>query len=205
MRGTATVRAVLAKRPCRERELFLAVVGTMLPQPSDAIVVLCGEDATVRLEAGFQAFRLGYAPRLVLTGGLHDPPARHSAVALGPLLLAKGVAPDRLIVETGSQETRGQATHLCAMAAVNAWTSLLLVASAYHLPRAFLTFTQAFRSTAVRLTPVAAVSAWWDAPAGLTETRAQLFAAELAKIDAYHAVGHVASYAEGLARLRGTP
>jgi hypothetical protein len=66
---------------------------------------------------------------------------------------------------------------------------LVLVTSAYHQLRAFLTFVRVFRGTAVRI---------WNAPA---PSEWGHLVDEARKIAAYQRKGHVASYAEGLAYL----
>ena len=103
------------------RDALLAMVYTAMPLTSDAIVVLCGEDATARLATGVEWLRQGAAPRIVLSGGLHTPPRVLSAESLAPDLLAMGVSPDRVIVETASTNTREQAIHVMAMAQENQW------------------------------------------------------------------------------------
>lgn len=182
---------------------YLAALFTAPLLPADAIVVLCGEDADARAAVALELFAQGAAPVIVCAGGLSDPPRRRDARHVSTRLLAEGVAPDRLIVETGSTNTHEQAVHVVEMAVANDWKRLIVVASGYHLPRAFLTFVKAVGDRAIRLVPMAPTQlSWWDCPPGMTETRLALLATDLAKVDEYAA--DVATVAEGLAYLQRT-
>lgn len=188
------------------RDALLAMVYTAMPLTSDAIVVLCGEDATARLATGVEWLRQGAAPRIVLSGGLHTPPRVLSAESLAPDLLAMGVSPDRVIVETASTNTREQAIHVMAMAQENRWRRVMIVASPYHLPRAFLTFLAAvprIRSVPqVQIVPIAAaVPRWFAPPPGGIAHRSNLYAQELKKIEQYQRTGDCATYAQGMKYL----
>ena len=65
----------------------------------------------------------------------------------------------------------------------------MIVTSAYHQLRAFLTFVKVFEGTSTRLWNCSAPSAW------------EKFDEELRKIVQYQLKGHVASYAHGLEHL----
>ncbi len=187
-----------------DRELFLAMLysGPMLR--ADAIVCLAGEDAEPRLEVALQLFKEGGAPTIVLSGGRYEPPSIQSASALYPMLLAKGVNSDRIVVESESQNTHEQAVHVIDDAIARGWRSLFLVASSYHLPRATLSFVAEIlhREADIRLLPFpCSQSPWTGRPDGVTRKRRDLFAAELHKAEAYRSLGHVASYTDGIAHL----
>ena len=185
------------------KDVLLALVYTAMPLNSDAVVVLCGEDAEARLATGVEWLRQGAAPRIVLSGGRHEPPCILSAESLAPELLSQGVSPDRVIVETQSTNTREQATNVLAMAAANGWKRLIILASPYHLPRAFLTFLAAVTRKRgvpqVQLVPIAAaVPRWFEAPPGGASNRADLYTQELMKIAQHQATGDCATYAHGV-------
>lgn len=180
--------------------LFLAQLYTQRPQQADAIIVLCGEDGQLRAEAGLALFKLRTAPTLVLSGGRHEPPAILGADHLARYVLGEGVAPNALVVEGQSQNTREQAA--CVGTLEAGAKSLLLVASAYHLPRAFLTFLSASLQGDPRLIPVAANAPWHEPPPGLDRTRADLWHVELTKITEYQQRGDCASWEDGLAYLK---
>jgi hypothetical protein len=186
---------------------FLAMLYTCPPAASDAIVVLCGEDGMPRYRTAFHAFKMGLAPVIVLSGGKHDDShidAKHAELAL--IGSPYGVSPDKLITESASQNTHEQAVNVIEMAQDKGWTKLLLIASAYHLPRAFLTFIHTLAiegANLIRVVPVAAASTSWQCPPdGLELSRERLFQGEDDKIAQYQQAGHVASYASGIAYLK---
>lgn len=188
------------------REEFLVRLFTGPLLTGDAIVVLAGEDADARLTIGAQLFRQGAAALLVLSGGRKELPRHRPAADLVGPLLGMGVAPERIVLESASQNTHEQAVHVLALAAERGWRRLLLVASSYHLPRAFLTFLATLRATgrheAVRLVPVAASQSPWDGcPPGCTSSRAVLLAEETIRLREYQAMGHCATEEEGTAYL----
>lgn len=167
-------------------------------------MVLSG-DGTVRADTACQLFAQGGAPLIVCSGGVDNPPHSLTARDLKTKLIEKGVAPGRILLENESTNTREQANNVVDMAVENEWKRLLIVASPYHVYRAFLTFLKALQEkslTDVHLVPVAASQAkWWDTPEGTGWTRMDLLEGEFSKIDAYRKKGHVASYADGLAYL----
>ncbi len=207
-----------------DRAAFLAQLYTQPLLRGDAIIVLCGEDAEDRVAFAAQLFKSGAAERIVLSGGRHEPPSILGAEqAMGPLL-GLGIAPERIILETMSQNTREQAEQILTLAEAEGWRRILLVASGYHLARAFLTFVAALQVHIPRLpesatgeekadaflnglrlhvVPVAASqSPWSKTPPGVDRTRAELFHVESVKITEYGATGDCASYADGLAYLQ---
>jgi uncharacterized SAM-binding protein YcdF (DUF218 family) len=193
-------------RNAEARDALLAMVFTAMPLTSDAIVVLCGEDATARLATGVEWLRQGAAPRIVLSGGAHTPPRVISAESLAPELLSMGVSPDRVIVETASANTREQAINVMAMAKENAWKRVIVIASPYHLPRAFLTFLAAVprirNIPQVQIVPLAAaVPQWFAPPPGGGLRRSELYAQELQKIEQHQRTGDCATYAQGVKYL----
>lgn len=186
----------------RERFLALLLTGPLLK--ADAIVVLCGEDVVPRADIALQLWKQGAAPGIVFSGGKQDPPRWVGAEAMRLDFLGRGVAPDRIMVEDVSQNTREQAINVVAMAIEKEWKRLLLVASGYHLPRAFLTFLRALEDVdateTIRLVPVpASQSAWRLPPDGMEESRFALLDAEFAKVEEY--ILDVARYRHGIEYL----
>jgi uncharacterized SAM-binding protein YcdF (DUF218 family) len=170
----------------------------------DAIIVPTG-DGTTRLGAAFQLVKMGYAPFVVISGGLDRPPYSLTADALARVLLGMGLAHDRVLLESESQNTREQAVNVIALAQSEQWSRLLLVANAYHLPRVFLTFLKAVQeaglSDKVRLVPVVADAPWDECPAGREVSRYNLLSEEVLRIEEYAALGHCASCEDGFAAL----
>ena len=185
----------------------LAFVAVMANQPklrADAVVVLSG-DGEARVDMALNVFTEGGAPLIVLSGGLDAPPFSLTAQALARNAIEKGIAPDRLVLEADSGNTRQQAVNVVAMAMDRGWTKLLLVASHYHSFRAFLTFVRALRDAGqletIRVMPATADHVSWFklAPVGMSESRRSLLDSEFQKIEEY--ANDVATYAEGLAYL----
>ena len=185
-----------------DRERFLAAVYTGPLLRADAIVVLCGEDAAERANAAAELFRQGAAERIICTGGLHDGVRCVDAEHVSGLLMgAHAISPDRITVEFASLNTHEQAEHVIEMAVTNEWKSLLLVASAYHLPRAVLTFIESIGGRDIRVVGVpAAQLSWFTPPPGMTQTRLELLGVDLAKVEEY--AEHCATWTEGLDHLK---
>lgn len=191
-----------------EREQFSYVLSHGPIYRSDAIVVLMGEDALPRLGTAVDMLQQSVSDvPLVLTGALHEPPRLVGAEHGAAKALGLGVAPDRVLVEPRAKNTHEQAVEVLKLAVANEWKRLALVASPYHLPRAFLTFLREVERCGLydglHLVPVpAAACPWWQAPAGMQMRRVDLLPVEYEKIVLYRTQGHVASYADGLAYLR---
>lgn len=186
-----------------DRERFCHRLFTGYLRRADALVVLAGEDAGPRLTMAETLWKGGGAQAIVLTGGKHQLPRWTGADALHVALLEHGVAPDRIYVDTSSQHTRHQALFLAGLVEQQEWTSLLLVVSAYHAPRAFLTVLKALQEgemdRAVRLSVIAPECHGSECPQGMATTREDLFAIEMEKIRDYG--HHVATFADGLRHL----
>jgi uncharacterized SAM-binding protein YcdF (DUF218 family) len=188
------------------REKFNAVLtnGPMLR--ADAIIVLCGEDCTPRLQVAHGLFMQSAAPVVVLTGGRDDAPRWTGAARAATELWGLGVAPDRIKLDGESLNTWEQAQAVAGMVREKQWGRILLVASAYHMPRAFLTFLRAMQHAEceyrVQMIPVSVSHVSWNAPpAGMDTPRLSLLSEEYDKIDNYGASGYVATYEEGLEYL----
>lgn len=187
-----------------DREKFCTLLANGPLMSADAIVVLAGEDGVARAKTAVELFRQGAAPVVVLTGGLSDE-CRLSAEDLIPDVLGGGVAPDRVFTDTTATNTHEQAEKVAALCAEHNWRRVLLVVSAYHMPRAFLTCLNSLQAAesddVVRLVAVpCAHTPWWGKPPGAQANRVDLLDAEMVKCETYTA--HVASWADGLAYLR---
>ncbi len=189
-----------------DREAFLSVCSQRAAAPGDVLVVLCGEDCRPRLEACYAMFKMGWAPQVLLTGGLDDGARRMGAERARSVLLGMGIAPERILVETRSLNTREQAVECLQLALLSNWTRLVLVASAYHMPRAFLTFLAALqsqgRTESLQLIPAYVSMAWHEPPSEMETPRLDLLDGELEKCVEYAVQGHVASYHDGIEYLK---
>jgi uncharacterized SAM-binding protein YcdF (DUF218 family) len=126
----------------------------------DAVVVLGGytdpgasrrhgtvefTDAVDRLLRGFELSRAGKARFLVLSGGILGarPGDTSEAEWAGGKLREWGIPADRIVEETRSRNTRENAVETARIVRERGWTSLLLVTSAMHAPRALASFRAA--------------------------------------------------------------
>ncbi|KKL88246.1 hypothetical protein LCGC14_1926640 [marine sediment metagenome] len=187
------------------REKFLAVLANGPLLKADAIVVLLGEDSNERIDVAVELMASGAGPELFLSGGIEDPPRRRSAKAMTPKLLGRGVAPMAVYADNEAMNTHEQAVNFVAHALEKGWKRALLVASPYHMPRAFLTVLKAIMEAEatklLHIIPVTAAQAlWWSCPDGMTDTRLDLYSVEMGKIKEYRE--HVASWNEGLDYLK---
>lgn len=181
--------------------LYLAQLYTGPLLEADAIVVLAGEDAESRCATALQLFKQGAARTILCAGGVSNPPTVLDADACAKWLLGEGVPPSAIETEGESRNTHQQAVNVLGVAAFRDWHRLLLVASAYHVPRAYLTFVAALGSSDIHVVPMADYAAWSGSPPGHDRTRAELFHVESVKIAEYQAVGHCATYEQGIAYL----
>jgi uncharacterized SAM-binding protein YcdF (DUF218 family) len=154
-----------------------------------------GHDALPRLATAAQLMLSGDVREFVVSGGRHDPPEYTGAAHAHRAMLGIGLSvdPDKLTVESESQNTHEQAVNVIGMALKKNWRNLLLVASPYHIPRAMLTFIQELveqdATEKIRLIPVpASATRWSDSPDGMAKTRMQLIHDEFRKIDEYNEV-----------------
>lgn len=188
---------------------FTAALYNLPLLEADAIAVFCGEDCLPRLQVATQLFAGHRNERTVvaLFGGLSAPPRIRNAEWAAAQLMGLGVSFDRIKAETASQHTRDQSVALAKAATEEQWSRVLLVASAYHMPRAYLTALKALAEAGitdkVHLVPVAASQVpWFQPPEGADVDRMSLYGREVEKLTTYTAMGHCATAAEGLAYLR---
>jgi uncharacterized SAM-binding protein YcdF (DUF218 family) len=176
-----------------DRERFLVTLAYQRPSHADVIVCLAGEDGENRAFDAAELFKAGKAPGILVTGGRHEG-AHMGAAALKTLILGRGIAHDRIVVDDVPQNTREQAVETVALALVKGWKRLILCASTYHQPRAFLTFLRALQEAKQDETICIA-----HYPVRGADDFDGRLARDIAKIEAYG--DHCASYADGLAAL----
>ena len=185
--------------PFTERETFTAMLAAQPRLPGDAIVLLTG-DGLSRVPTACDLIALYHAaPTMIVSGGVDAPPYALHARELRAACIERGIAPTRVIAETGSQNTAESARACVAFAREEGHARILLVTSAYHMPRAVLSFVAALGPAGfewMRIVPIPVVQPWFDA-----EQRHHRLADEAAKVARYQASGDVASYADGIAYL----
>ena len=178
---------------------FLTMLASLPLVRADAIVLLTGDGVT-RCDTALELLARQAAPTLLVSGGVNAPPYAVDAQTVRRHLIERGVNPSILLEpEMDSTNTRASAVNVCAIATLYKWRSILLVTSAYHMPRAVLSFVAAMQAQGAFLPiiPVAVSQPWYDAT-----DRLALLDGEFAKIDEYQSRGDVASYADGIAYLK---
>lgn len=102
-------------------------------------------DGVERLLRSFELLQSGQARNVVLSGGfLHSRPGDKSEAELLARELEKwGIEPERIVVEGKSLNTRENAVETARIVAERRWSRLLLVTSAWHMPRALGCFHRA--------------------------------------------------------------
>jgi uncharacterized SAM-binding protein YcdF (DUF218 family) len=95
-------------------------------------------DNVERLLVTYDLLRTNRVRHAILSGGALDPavPSLVEADLLARQLVDWGIAPDRLVIEPHSRNTHENAVESKRIAGENGWTRLLVVTSAYHMPRA---------------------------------------------------------------------
>jgi uncharacterized SAM-binding protein YcdF (DUF218 family) len=126
---------------------------------ADAIVVLGGtvgrktgwaaeaeEVHGARAQLAARLFRAGRAPTIVATGSAYvatDGARRSEALDLRDVLVGMGVPPAAVLLDDTAANTAGNAVGAARLLPRGADTSILLVTSAWHMPRALAAFRRA--------------------------------------------------------------
>ncbi len=136
-------------------------------QPSDAIVVISGDEAQARLREGVRLYRDGWAPTIIFSGAARSGD-RSNAEAMRSMAIADGVPPTSILVDEVGVDTYGNALETRALMLAHGLRSAILVTSPYHLHRAALTFEAVYRGTGIQLIGRSAPdgdwrkTSWWQ-------------------------------------------
>ena len=140
-------------------ERAAALTPTEIPN-ADAVVVLGGglrpalapragvevAEGGDRLLTGLRLMRANKAPLLLTSGGqvsfTAGDPAPAEAKSARLLAIELGLPPSRIVINPGSRTTAEEARDIGTMARERGWTRVLLVTSAFHMPRSLATFRQ---------------------------------------------------------------
>jgi uncharacterized SAM-binding protein YcdF (DUF218 family) len=119
-------------------DAVLLLGGLLDAQATESSGVPNYTEAVERLLRTFELLREGHARNVLISGGSIDPRVREAVEArvLARQLAAWGIEPSRIVVEDRSRNTRENALASAALVRQRSWKKLLLVTSAYHLPRA---------------------------------------------------------------------
>lgn len=160
---------------------------------ADAIVLLQG-DRLDRVEASCMLYKQGVASHVIISGNneLIGPDKRpgENDVMLEELhqgLMNGGVPEDAIIIEEKALNTLGQAVRTISIAKTKAWSKLIVVASAYHILRVYLTFQKQIKEQQWEGEVVmhAVLFPWDSVPGGREKTALEMLEVEMEKIQTY--------------------
>jgi uncharacterized SAM-binding protein YcdF (DUF218 family) len=152
------------------------------PRPSDAIVVISGDEQMARFQEGVNLYQRGLGRYMVFSGAAFDNGTSNADV-MHALALQRGVPAAAILEEPLGEDTWGNAVYTREVLEGHGLRSAILVTSPYHARRAKLTFDAAYAGSGIQLTVHAAPDSqwrklsWWQQP----ETRHLTFT-ELQKL-----------------------
>lgn len=130
--------------------LQLPLVVYEVPQQTDVVIVLGagarknGEplppQAKERIQRGVSLVRLGYAPTMIVAGGLSKKSGYVESDLMKTYAMSLGLSGDQIVEEGRSINTWQNATNSIDIMKRNSWTSALVVTSPYHTLRACTMF-----------------------------------------------------------------
>lgn len=180
-------------------EQLQRLVTSQEPGRADAIVWLLG-NMYDRGKKVVELYQTGYAPLIVITGNneriVEDDRVHVKDVVVW--LLDRGIKKSAILADDQSINTLDQAKHVLAIAQERLWKKIILVGSAYHQLRAFLTFLYQAKKIGWqgRIINQPAYIDWDARPGGRSKTAQELFQEEIEKLDEYKE--NVATAEEGI-------
>lgn len=168
-------------------------------EKSDAVVCLEG-DGYNRLEKTVEIFKRGLVKNVVISGGFKFPPFCIHAELLAKQIIKKGVPKNKIILEINSKNTYEQGLEVLKIAKKKNWKKIILVASHFHQPRAYLTFLKAMEDLKlkIRIFNSPTDDLFWFEKTASGMTRMQLLEEEIKKIEEYTQKGHIMKIEEAL-------
>jgi uncharacterized SAM-binding protein YcdF (DUF218 family) len=123
----------------------VVVLGSVLGPQVEEGFVPNWSDAVERFEAGVILQLAGKAGRLVFTGAPLAAPNRErtEGAVLRRLAIARGVAAEKIMVTPDIENTATEAAAVAALAKAEHWQRVILVTSAWHMPRSEYLFKKA--------------------------------------------------------------
>lgn len=181
-----------------EESQLIALVSNEVLSKSDAIICLEG-DNHLRTEKAWELLKSEMASIIVVSGGLKGSLGSVPALKMADYLIKKGVPKNNILIESDSQNTYEQAQNVMRIAKEEKWRKIILIASAFHQPRAFLTFLKATKDYKVEIEIFNAPAKHpWFEEKELGLSRLELLSGEFSKIKEYQKKGHLVSIKEGL-------
>lgn len=181
-----------------EEVKLMAISSGDVLKKADAIVCLEG-DGQIRTQKSLELFNEKWAPIIVVSGGLRGFPFSVPADKMAEYLIKKGIPKNKIIIENTSQNTYDQATEVMKIIREKKWKSVILVASEFHQPRAYLTFLKAMEKFKLELKIFnAPASHLWFEKTKWGFERIDLLRKEFEKIKDYQKKGHLLSIEKAL-------
>ena len=178
---------------------IIAITDSEAIKKSNAVIWLEG-DGLARMDEVLRVYQEGLADYIIVSGGVDDGrPVAIPASKFAEELYKKGIPPEKVIIEGASQNTFEQGTEVMKIVAQKGWQKIILVASHYHQPRAYLTFLQAMENAGLKIkiyNSPARDLPWFEKVGD--KNRAELFEGELEKIEEYGAKGHICPVKDAL-------
>lgn len=153
--GLEEQAAALSPRQLPRADAVVVLGGGLRPAlpPRQGVEVAEGGD---RLLRGVQLVRQGLAPLLVTSGSrvsfTGSDPAPPEAVWARDLAQELGLPAQQILINPGSRTTAEEARDIGNLGQQRGWRQVLLVTSAFHMPRSLATFE---RRSGLRVVPVA--------------------------------------------------
>lgn len=182
-----------------EKIQLLAIVYNDLIKKSDAVVCLEG-DGLSRIGETANLFKKKLAKKVIISGGYSNPPFSLPSKYIAKHLIKKSVPRKNIILEENSQNTYEQGLEVMKIIKKNKWNIIILVASPFHQPRAYLTFLKAMKNSNLKIqifnSPARDLS--WFNKTSIKKSRLQLLEEEFKKIKEYNKKGHIATIKQAI-------
>jgi uncharacterized SAM-binding protein YcdF (DUF218 family) len=91
-----------------------------------------------RINRGVELYKLGYAPKIIVSGGVDKEDGTIEAVAMKEMAIKLGVAEDEIITESGSDSTYENLRNSQKIMEQNNLKTAIIVTEPFHTPRAAL-------------------------------------------------------------------
>lgn len=176
-----------------------ALIDSIEHKHANAVVLLEG-DGYERIESACNIVNQGLTNQLIFSGGVDNPDfGSYNYEKCKPLIQTRIENRVEIIEELNSQNTFEQSENVIQIAAERNYNSLIIVASNYHIYRAYLTFLKTLirnnLSQSIKIYPFSVKKLSWfeNTPWG---NRLTLLKSEIEKIELYSRLGHIADYNE---------